>query len=128
MSTKWYDIKARSKGDKKTAEIFVYGDIGESWWGETVTAADFVKEVSALDVDEITVRINSYGGSVTDGLAIYNALKRHKARVTTAIDGAAYSIASPIARAMISKSVGDVVEVNTPGGVKAYEILKVEWK
>ncbi|MBA3048712.1 GreA/GreB family elongation factor, partial [Brevundimonas sp.] len=38
------------------------------------------------------------------------------------------SIASPIARAMISKSVGDVVEVNTPGGVKAYEILKVEWK
>jgi len=38
------------------------------------------------------------------------------------------SIASPIARAMISKEVGDVVEVNTPGGVKAYEILKVEWK
>jgi transcription elongation factor GreA len=38
------------------------------------------------------------------------------------------SIASPIARALISKEVGDVVEVNTPGGVKAYEILKVEWK
>ena len=38
------------------------------------------------------------------------------------------SIASPIARAMISKEIGDVVEVNTPGGVKAYEILKVEWK
>ena len=105
MSNKWYDIKARATGDKKTAEIFVYGDIGESWWGETVTAADFVKEVSALDVDEITVRINSYGGSVTDGLAIYNALKRHKARVTTAIDGAAYSIASLIAMA------GDEVEM-----------------
>ena len=38
------------------------------------------------------------------------------------------SITSPIARAMISKEVGDVVEVNTPGGVKAYEILKVEWR
>ncbi len=38
------------------------------------------------------------------------------------------SISSPIARSMISKEVGDVVEVNTPGGVKAYEILKVEWK
>ena len=37
-------------------------------------------------------------------------------------------IVSPIARALISKEVGDVVEVNTPGGVKAYEILKVEWK
>ena len=39
-----------------------------------------------------------------------------------------WPIASPIARAMISKEVGDVVEVNTPGGVKAYEIPKVEWK
>ena len=38
------------------------------------------------------------------------------------------SVTSPIARALISKEVGDVVEVNTPGGVKAYEILKVEWK
>ena len=37
------------------------------------------------------------------------------------------SIASPIARAMIGKERGDVVEVNTPGGVKAYEILKIEW-
>ncbi len=37
------------------------------------------------------------------------------------------SIASPIGRAMIGKETGDVVEVNTPGGVKAYEILKVEW-
>ena len=37
------------------------------------------------------------------------------------------SIASPIARAMIGKETGDVVEVNTPGGVKAYEIVKVEW-
>ena len=37
------------------------------------------------------------------------------------------SITSPIARAMIGKEPGDVVEVNTPGGVKAYEILKVEW-
>ena len=37
------------------------------------------------------------------------------------------SITSPIARSMIGKESGDVVEVNTPGGVKAYEITKVEW-
>ncbi|HQP20832.1 MAG TPA: GreA/GreB family elongation factor, partial [Phenylobacterium sp.] len=37
------------------------------------------------------------------------------------------SLSSPIARAMIGKETGDVVEVNTPGGVKAYEIAKVEW-
>jgi len=38
------------------------------------------------------------------------------------------SLSSPLSRAMIGKEVGDVVEVNTPGGVKAYEILKVEWR
>lgn len=38
------------------------------------------------------------------------------------------SLSSPIARALINKEVGDVVEVNAPGGVKSYEILAVEWK
>lgn len=38
------------------------------------------------------------------------------------------SLSSPIARALINKEVGDVVEVNAPGGVKSYEILKVEWR
>jgi len=37
------------------------------------------------------------------------------------------SVSSPLSRAMIGKEVGEVVEVNTPGGVKAYEITKVEW-
>jgi ATP-dependent Clp endopeptidase proteolytic subunit ClpP len=105
MSTpKWYSIKARAAAPR-AAEVFVYGDIGESWWGESVTAADFVREIAALDVDELTVRINSYGGSVSDGLAIYNALRRHKARVTTSIEGLAASIASLIAMA------GDSVEM-----------------
>lgn len=103
---KWYDIKARANAaGEKAAEVFIFGDIGESWWGESVTAADFVKEVAALDVEAITVRINSYGGSVSDGLAIFNALRRHKASVTTTIDGVAMSIASLIAMA------GDEVEM-----------------
>lgn len=97
---KWYEIKTRAKASgEKSAEVFIYGDIGESWMGETVAAKDFVKEIAALEVSAMTVRLNSYGGSVTDGLAIHNALKRHKARVTVAIDGAAYSIASLIAMA-----------------------------
>jgi len=37
------------------------------------------------------------------------------------------SLSSPLSRAMIGKEVGEVVEVTTPGGIKAYEILKVEW-
>ena len=103
---KWYDIKARANAaGQKSAEIFVYGDIGESWMGDTVTASNFVGEINTLDVDSLTVRINSYGGSVTDGLAIYNALKRHKAHVTIAVDGVALSIASLIAMA------GDEIEM-----------------
>lgn len=104
QTPKWYSIRARS-AQPRSAEVFIYGDIGESYWTETVTAADFVKEIAALDVDTITVRINSVGGSVPDGLAIYNAIKRHKAQVTTAIDGMALSIASLIAMA------GDSVEM-----------------
>ena len=62
-----------------------------------------------LDADYLTARINSYGGSVADGLAIYNALKRHPAAVTTAIDGVAVSIASLIAMA------GDTVQMAQNG-------------
>lgn len=102
MLTPWYSIRARAP---RAAEVFIYGDIGESWSEESVTAAAFVREVSALDVDALTVRLNSYGGSVADGLAMYNALKRHKASVTVAIDGIAASIASLVAMA------GDTVEM-----------------
>jgi len=100
---KWFDIKAKHKN--KTAEINIYGDIGDSWFGDSVTAKDFVKEIAALDAEEITIRINSYGGSVSDGIAIYNAIKRHPATTTVAIDGVAVSIASLIAMA------GDTVEM-----------------
>ena len=91
-------IRAKA-AEMRAAEVWIYGDIGESWDGESVAAREFVKDLAALDVDTITARINSYGGSVTDGLAIYNALRRHKASVTVEIDGAAFSIASLIAMA-----------------------------
>lgn len=90
----------RAKADApRAAEVWIYGDIGESWDGESIAARDFVQQLAALEADQITARINSYGGSVTDGLAIYNALKRHPAAVTVEIDGAAFSIASLIAMA-----------------------------
>lgn len=105
VKAKWYAIRRKSAiaaavlGALAAAEILIYGDIGESWWEDTVTARDFVKEINALEVDKITVRINSVGGSVPDGLAIYNAIKRHKAEVTIEVDGMAFSIASLIAMA-----------------------------
>lgn len=101
----WYSIRrktaqaAAASGALAAAEIYIYGDIGESWWEETVSAAAFVRDLNALDVEQITVRINSIGGSVPDGLAIFNAIRRHKATVTTEVDGMAFSIASLIAMA-----------------------------
>ena len=107
----WYSIRrktpmaAAAAGALSSSEIFIYGDIGESWWSESVSAAQFVKDIAAIDSAEITIRINSIGGSVPDGIAIYNAIKRHKANTTTVIDGMAASISSLIALA------GDKVEM-----------------
>ena len=82
---------------KSSAEILIYGEIGESWFNESVSAGQFVRDLGELDAEAITVRINSIGGSVPDGIAIHNAMKRHKAKITTVIDGMALSIASLIA-------------------------------
>lgn len=108
----WYSIRqktpvaaAAGQQPSAAAEIFIYGDIGESWWAETTTAAQFVKDIAAISAQTLTIRINSMGGSVPDGVAIYNAIKRHSAQVTTVIDGVAMSIASLIAMA------GDTVEM-----------------
>ncbi len=107
----WYAIRRRTAlaaaavGVTAAAEILIYGDIGESYWEETVSAANFVRELAEVDAEQITVRINSIGGSVPDGLAIFNALRRHRAHVTTEVDGMAFSIASLIAMA------GDTVQM-----------------
>jgi ATP-dependent protease ClpP protease subunit len=91
-----YEIKALA--EPRSAEILIYGDVG-GWDDESVTAANFVKDIAGVDADYLTLRINSYGGSVSDGLAIFNAIRRHPAAVVAEIDGVAASIASLIAMA-----------------------------
>jgi len=82
----------------REAEVYIYEDIGD-WFGG-MSAVRFKDELKALgDVDKITVFINSLGGDVFDGLAIYNELKNHPARVTTHVNGVAASAASIIAMA-----------------------------
>lgn len=80
---------------KETAEVIIYGDIG-GWLDSGVTAADFANEISDLDVKTLEVRMNSGGGSVFEGQAIYNALNRHPAKIIMDVDGIAASIASVI--------------------------------
>jgi ATP-dependent Clp protease protease subunit len=92
MTRRWYDFRAQARG----AEIVIYDEIGA--FG--IPAKAFLDELKALGpVAELKVRINSPGGSVFDGVAIYNALKRHNATITAWIDGIAASIASVIAMA-----------------------------
>jgi ATP-dependent Clp protease protease subunit len=90
---RWYEFRARVND---AAEVVIYDEIGA--FG--IPAKAFLDELKALGpVAELTLRINSPGGSVFDGVAIYNALKRHQAKVTVWIDGIAASIASMIAMA-----------------------------
>lgn len=81
------------------ANISIHGDITSwEWYESDVSSYTLSKELDSLgdDIDTINVYINSYGGEVAEGLAIYNALKRHKAKVRTYCDGFACSIASVI--------------------------------
>lgn len=81
----------------READLSLYGDITSFPWTESdVSAYDLSREIAGLDVERINVYINSYGGEVAEGLAIYNALKRHKARVKTVCDGFACSAASVV--------------------------------
>jgi ATP-dependent Clp protease protease subunit len=77
------------------AEILLYDEIG--FWG--VTADEFVRALATISAASVTVRINSPGGDVFDGLAIYNALRAHPATITCQVDGLAASAASIVALA-----------------------------
>src|SRR5258705_8299018 len=89
------NIRFINKG--KTGEIWLYDQVGEGFFGG-MSAKTFVAEMNKLgQVDIINLHINSPGGSVFDGIAIYNSLKNHPARVVVDVDSAALSIASLIA-------------------------------
>ena len=109
----WFEINAAK--DDGPAEIRIYDSIG--WWG--VTASDFAAELDKIDAGEIVLRINSSGGDVFDGFAIYNLLRDHPAKVTTIVDGFAASIASIIALAgdEIEVHEASVVMIHDPWGV-----------
>jgi ATP-dependent Clp protease protease subunit len=89
------------KRANKTGEIYIYGDIVSYKWDDSdVTAKSFKDDLDALgDIDTLNIYINSAGGSVFQGQAIYSILKRHKAHKNVYIDGIAASIASVIAMA-----------------------------
>lgn len=92
MKRSWYEIR-NAKGDE--AEVLIYDEIG--FWG--ISAADFAGELKGITAPVISLRINSPGGEVFDGFAIYNALVNHPSTVHVTVDGLAASVASVIAQA-----------------------------
>ena len=108
----WFNIKAAAGGEKQT-DILIFDEIG--LWG--ITAKDFATALKEIPEDHaITVRINSPGGSVFDGYAIFNALKARAANVTTRIEGLAASMASVIALAgsKVTAAANSIVMIHNP--------------
>lgn len=82
---KFYAIQQLDRG----ADIYIFGDIVSYPWTEQGEASgmSIVNQIKNLDVDEIRVHIDSYGGSVSEGWAIYNALRQHPAKIVAYGDG-----------------------------------------
>lgn len=94
MSRKWYKITAQDD----SAEISIFGDIGSSWFSDSLTLADFKKDFDAVkDRPSIRVLLNSPGGDVMDGMGIYNLISGVRQKVSVEVLGMAASIASIIA-------------------------------
>jgi len=97
MGDKYYVMNKKSDDE---GNISIFGDIGDSWWSEGVTAKDFKKDLESLgNVKVLNIDINSPGGSFFEGLAIYNMLKNHTATKKMVVLGLAASAASTIAMA-----------------------------
>ncbi len=122
--------EARANGDlSENAEYHAAKD-RQGWIeGRIAEIEDKMARAQVIDVSKLSGKQVKFGATVsvvdedTEEEARYQIVGEHEADVKSG----KVSITSPIARAMIGKEKGETVEVNTPNGVKAYEILKVEW-
>jgi transcription elongation factor GreA len=122
--------EARSHGDLSENAEYHAAKERQGWIeGQIAEIEDKMARAQVIDVSKLSGSQVKFGATVsvvdedTEEEARYQIVGEHEADVKSG----RISIASPIARAMIGKETGDVVEVITPGGAKAYEILKVEW-
>src|SRR5579863_4706855 len=122
--------EARAHGDLSENAEYHAAKERQGWIeGRIAEIEDRIARAQVIDVSKLSGTQVKFGATVTlvdedtEEEARYQIVGEHEADVRSG----KISIASPIARAIIGKETGDVVEVNTPGGVKAYEIAKVEW-
>src|ERR1700755_2127634 len=122
--------EAREHGDlSENAEYHAAKD-RQGWIeGRIAEIEDKMARAQVIDVSKLSGSHVKFGATVsvvdedTEESARYQIVGEHEADVKQG----RISVTSPLARGMIGKEVGDVVEINTPTGVKAYEILKLEW-
>jgi ATP-dependent Clp endopeptidase proteolytic subunit ClpP len=110
----------RADAAAKSVELDIYEPIGEDLFHEGVTASAVRQTLKQnFDAKQITLRINSPGGNVIDGFAIYNLLAQHPARVIAYVDGLAASMASVILMAAdeINIAANAQVMIHDPSGV-----------
>ena len=106
----------------KERQAFIEGRVGE--------LEEKIRMAEVIDVSQLSGKTVKFGASVTladedtDEETTYQIVGEHEADIKEGL----LSITSPLARALISKSVGDSVEVPTPKGAKAYEVIKVKFK
>ena len=122
--------EARAHGDLSENAEYHAAKERQGWIeGQIAEIEDKMARAQVIDVSRLSGTQVKFGATVsvvdedTEEEARYQIVGEHEADVKRG----RVSVTSPIARAIIGKEMGDVVEVNTPGGVKAYEILKVEW-
>jgi ATP-dependent Clp endopeptidase proteolytic subunit ClpP len=95
---KWFAIRNTTIASGEPVEILIFDSIGSDFYGEGLESDEFATQLKAIPQGrEILVRINSPGGNVSDGLAIYHLLRERRSKVRVRIDGRACSIASVIA-------------------------------
>jgi transcription elongation factor GreA len=122
--------EARSHGDlSENAEYHAAKERQSFIEGRVAELEDKLARAQVIDVSRLSGSAIKFGATVTvldedtEDEAVYKIVGEDEADVRSG----KVSITSPIARAMIGKEVGDVVEVAAPGGAKSYEILKVQW-
>lgn len=94
------ELRIQNAADPEQADVYIYDVIGYDWWTDSGVAAEqFARDFAAITAPRIVVHINSPGGIVTDGIAIYNAIRSHPSDVTIRVEGIAASAASFIAMA-----------------------------
>jgi ATP-dependent protease ClpP protease subunit len=97
----FYEVKAaaRAEGAPTATDIWIYDVIGDDWFDPSLTSKELCQAIAAIETDEIVLHLNSPGGSMSDGIAIYNALVMHPARVRSIVEGWTGSIATVVALA-----------------------------